>query len=74
MKFLIALIIIIPTLIAVLLFSVAGFAYSAPEMLVAAENPTIATFCIIAGIISTLPLLVTIAIALVNVISSKKKK
>ncbi len=74
MKFLIALLIAIPTLIAVLLFSVAGFAYSTPEMLSAAENPIIAICCIVAGIIATIPLLATIAIGLVNIISSKKKK
>lgn len=74
MKFLIALIIIIPSLIAVLLFSVAGFAYSAPEMLVAAENPTIAICCIIAGIIAMLPLVAAIVVWIVNIISSSKKK
>jgi len=41
MKFLIALLIIIPTLIAVLLFTVAALAYNNPAMLVAASNPAI---------------------------------
>lgn len=74
MRLLITLIIIIPTLIAVLLFSVAGFAYNAPEMLAATENPAIAICCIIAGIIATIPLVVAIIIGLTNLIASTKKK
>lgn len=74
MKFLIALLIIIPTLIAILLFTVAGFAYNNPAMLAAASNPAIATLCIVAGIIATLPLLVAIIIGLTNLITSTKKK
>ena len=74
MKFLIALLIIIPTLIAVLLFTVAALAYNNPAMLAAATNPTIAILCIIAGVIAVLPLLVAIIIGLANLITSTKKK
>ena len=74
MKFLIALLIIIPTLIAVLLFTVASLAYNNPAMLAAATNPTIAILCIIAGVIAVLPLLVAIIIGLTNLITSTKKK
>ncbi len=74
MKFLIALLIIIPTLIAVLLFTVAALAYNNPVMLAAATNPTIATLCIVAGVITALPLLVAIIIGLTNLITSAKKK
>ena len=74
MKFLIALIIIIPTLIAVLLFTVAALAYNNPAMLAAATNPTIAILCIIAGVIAALPLLVAFIIGLANLITSTKKK
>ncbi len=74
MKFLIALLIIIPTLIAVLLFTVAALAYNKPAMLAAASNPTIATLCIVAGVIAALPLLVTIIIWTVNMISKKKQE
>ena len=74
MKFLIALIIIIPTLIAVLLFTVAALAYNNPAMLAAATNPTIAILCIISGVIAPLPLLVAIIIGLANLITSTKKK
>ncbi len=74
MKFLIALLIIIPTLIAVLLFTVAALAYSNPAMLAAATNPTIAILCIIAGVIASLPLLVAIIIGLTNLITSTKKE
>ena len=74
MKFLIALLIIIPTLIAVLLFTVAALAYNNPAMLAAATNPTIAIHCIIAGVIAVLPLLVAIIIGLTNLITSTKKK
>ena len=66
MKFLIALIIIIPTLIAVLLFTVVTLAYNNPAMLAAATNPTIAILCIISGVIAALPLLVAIIIGLAN--------
>ena len=74
MKFLIALLIIIPTLISVLLFTVAALAYNNPAMLAAATNPTIAILCIIAGVIAALPLLVAIIIGLTNLITSTKKK
>ena len=74
MKFLIALLIIIPTLIAVLLFTVATLAYNNPAMLAAATNPAIAILCIIAGVIAALPLLVAIIIGLTNLITSTKKK
>ena len=74
MKFLIALLIIIPTLIAILLFTVAGFAYNNPAMLAAATNPAIATLCIVAGVIAALPLLVVIIIGITNLITSTKSK
>ncbi len=74
MKFLIALLIIIPTLIAILLFTVAGFAYNSPAMLAAATNPAIVTLCIVAGVIATLPLLVAIIIGITNLITSTKSK
>ena len=74
MKFLIALLIIIPTLIAILLFTVAGFAYNNPAMLAAATNPAIATLCIMAGVIAALPLLVVIIIGITNLITSTKSK
>ncbi|MBR2915925.1 MAG: hypothetical protein IKC06_09035 [Clostridia bacterium] len=74
MKFLIALLIIIPTLIAILLFTVAGFAYNNPAMLAAATNPTIAILCIVAGLIAVLPLLVAIIIGITNLITSTKNK
>ena len=74
MKFLIALIIIIPTLIAVLLFTVVTLAYNNPAMLAAATNPTIAILCIISGVIAALPLLVAIIFGLTNLITSTKKK
>ena len=74
MKFLIALLIAIPTLIAILLFTIAGFAYNNPAMRAAATNPTIAILCIIAGVIAALPLLVAIIIGLTNLITSTKKK
>lgn len=74
MTFLIALVIIIPTLIAVLLFSVAGFAFYHPELLAASTNPTVAILCIIGGIIAAIPLLVALAIALSNVLNIGKKK
>ena len=74
MKFLIALLIIIPTLIAILLFTVAGFAYNNPAMLAAATNPAISTLCIVAGVIAVLPLLVAIIIGITNLITSTKSK
>ena len=74
MKFLIALLIIIPTLIAILLFTVAGFAYNNPAMLAAATKPTIAILCIVAGLIAALPLLVAIIIGITNLITSTKNK
>ena len=74
MKFLIALLIIIPTLIAILLFTVAGFAYNNPAILAAATNPTIAILCIVAGLIAVLPLLVAIIIGITNLITSTKNK
>jgi len=74
MKFPIALLIIIPTFIAILLFTVAGFAYNNPAMLAAATDPTIAILCIVAGLIAVLPLLVAIIIGITNLITSTKNK
>ena len=74
MKFLIALLIIIPTLIAILLFTVATLAYNNPAMLAAATNPAISTLCIVAGVIAALPLLVAIIIGITNLITSTKNK
>ena len=74
MKFVLALLIIVPTLIAILLFSVASFAYASPAMLDAATNPTVAVLCIIAGVIALLPLIVIIAIGLSNILKIGKNK
>lgn len=74
MKFLITLLIVIPTLIAILLFTIVGFAYNNPAMLAAASNPAIAILCIISGVIATLPLIVAVIIGLVNLFCSDKKK
>ena len=74
MKFVLALLIIVPTLIAILLFSVAGFAYASPAMLDAATNPMIAVLCTIAGVIALLPLIIVIAIGLSNMLKIGKNK
>ena len=74
MKFALALLIIVPMLIAILLFSVTGFAYASPAMLDAATNPTVAVLCIIAGVIASLPLIVIIAIGLSNILKIGKNK
>lgn len=74
MKFLIALLIAIPTLIAILLFTIAGFAYNNPAMLAATSNPAIAILCIISGVIAALPLVVAIIFRLTNLITLTKKK
>lgn len=71
MKFLIALPIAIPTLMAILLFTVAGLAYNDPAMLAAAANPAIAVLCIVAGVIAAIPLIAAIGIAMVNLLTSK---
>ena len=74
MKFVLALLTIVPTLIAILLFSVASFAYASPAMLDAATSPTVAVLCIIAGVIALLPLIVIIAIGLSNILKIGKNK
>lgn len=74
MKFVLALLIIVPTLIAILLFSVAGFAYASPAMFDAAINPTVAVLCIIAGVIALLPLIAVMAIGLSNILKIGKNK
>lgn len=74
MKFLIALLVAIPTLISILLFAVAGFAYNNPAVLVAASNPAIAILCIISGVIAALPFMVAVIIGLGSLLGSGKKK
>lgn len=74
MKFLIALLIVIPTLIAILLFTMAGFAYNDPAMLAAETNPIIAMLCIVAGVIAAIPLIVAIFIGIGSLKSSGKTK
>lgn len=73
MKYILALLIIVPTLIAILLFTVAGFAYHNPAMLSAESNPTIAVICVIAGVFASLPLIVAIAIGVSNILKIRKK-
>ncbi len=72
MKILIGFLILIPTLIGALLFTVAGLAYNNPALLAATTNPVVAVCCIIAGIIMLLPLLVSLVILLTNLNKSKK--
>lgn len=74
MKFLISLIVILPTLIAVLLFTVAGLSFNAPKFLVASTNPTMAICCIAAGVIAMIPLLIAAVILILNLVSGTKKK
>ena len=74
MKFLIALLVAIPTLISILLFTVAGFAYNNHAMLAAASNPAIAILCIISGVIAALPLVVAVIIGIGSLLGSGKKK
>ncbi len=74
MKFLIALLIAIPTLIAILLFTIVGFAYNNPAMLASASNPAIAMLCIISGVIAALPLVVAVIIGLGSLFGSGKKE
>ena len=65
MKFLIVLLIALPTLLAILLFTVADFAYN---------NPVIAILCIVLGVIAVIPFLAEIIIGLTNLITSTEKK
>ena len=74
MKFLIALIIIIPTLISALLFTVAALACKNPAMLAATANPSVAVLCVIAGVITILPLCISVVIGLGNMIGALKTK
>ena len=74
MKFLIALLITIPTLIAILLFTIAGFAYNNPAMLAVGANPVIAILCIIAGVVAAIPLIVAVIVGLGSLAGSGKKK
>lgn len=74
MKFLIPLLITVPTLIAVLLFTIAGLSFYNPTMLDAANNPSIAVLCIIVGVITSIPLIVAIAMGLSNILKIGNKK
>lgn len=74
MKLLIVALIVLPTFIAVLLFTVAGLAWNNPTMLAASTNPTISFLCVIAGIIAILPLIIVMIIGVVNLLTMKKKK
>lgn len=72
MKFLIALLIAVPTLIAVLLFTVAACSYINPSILSATTNPAIALLCLIGGIVALLPLVLAIVIKIIGLAGSKK--
>ena len=74
MKFLIALLLAIPTLIAILLFTVTWLACNDPTMLAASANPILATLCIIAGVIMTIPLIVAVVIGLSVLLGRSKSK
>jgi len=74
MIFLIALIIILPTLMAALFFTVAHFSYNAPQLLSAETSPVIAICCIIAGIVALIPIIIALFLTAYNLISNKKAK
>lgn len=71
MKLFISLIIILPTLIAVLLFTVAAFSFNAPALLAASTSPAVAVCCIIAGALALIPLFAA-AFVMINDIKNKK--
>ncbi|MBE6780099.1 MAG: hypothetical protein E7545_03865 [Ruminococcaceae bacterium] len=74
MKFLIALLIAIPTLIAILLFTVAGLSFHNPALLAASSNPVIAILCIISGVIAALPFVLAVIFWLGGLLGLGKKK
>ena len=74
MKILIACLVVLPTLIAVLLFTIAGASYTDPAGLSAAENPAVPVLCIAAGTVATIPLATALWIGAVKLYDSKKKK
>lgn len=73
MTFLISLAVILPTLMAVLLFAVAYLSFNAPQLLAASTNPVIAVCCIVAGVISMIPLFVVIFIKIYDIKSKKSR-
>lgn len=73
MTFLILLAVILPTLMAVLLFAVAYLSFNVPQLLAASTNPVIAVCCIVAGVISMIPLFVVIFIKIYDIKSKKSK-
>lgn len=74
MKLLCAAIVLIPTLIAVLLFYLAHALFAVPGVLLGAVQPTIAMLCIVAGILLLLPAVIVLVITLLNLVSRKKAK
>lgn len=74
MKILVALLVAIPTLISLLLFTIAGFAYNNPAMLAATSNPAIAMLCVVSGVIATLPLVMAVIIGLGSLFGKAKNK
>jgi len=74
MKRIIALLLIIPTGIAALLFTIAGFLYSSPELLIGKMSGTFITLSIIAGVICILPLVISISVELYSLFSKKVSK
>lgn len=67
MSFLIIPAVILPTLMAVLMFAVAYLSFNAPQLLAASTNPVIAVCCIAAGVISMIPLFVVIFIKIYDI-------
>lgn len=74
MKLAFALLIAIPALIAILLFSVAILSLRDPVRLWAAVNPSIPVLCVAAGAVSSLPLIVAIILGLIRLVGSIKTK
>lgn len=72
-KLLIFLIVLIPTLIAVLLFFVSYTLFTTPDVLFGAYQKTVAVLCSIGGCLLLIPLAVSIVIVGFNSINNKKR-
>lgn len=74
MKLLCAGIVLVPTLIAVLIFYIAHALFAAPGVLLGAAQPAVAVICIVAGVLLLLPAAIVLVIGLVNFVSRKKEQ
>ena len=73
-KFLIFLVVLIPTLISALLFFIAHALFTVPDVLFGPKQKVVAVLCTIGGVLSLIPAVAALFVVVFNSLGYKKTK